>query len=71
MRQRGLDHGCLAAVRYTGLSERTALDRLEADGIIRSCGLAVVAAKIKRAGQRPQGWTWPCTWSAATWTTTS
>jgi hypothetical protein len=46
-------------VRYTDLSERTvrtALDRLEADGIIRPCAPAVVAAKIKRADQRPQGW---------------
>ncbi len=46
-------------VRYTELSERTvrtALDRLEADGIIRPCDPAIVAAKIKRADQRPQGW---------------
>ena len=46
-------------VRYTDLSERTvrtALDRLEAGGIIRPCDPAIVAAKIKRAGQRPQGW---------------
>ncbi|HXT94331.1 MAG TPA: helix-turn-helix domain-containing protein [Trebonia sp.] len=46
-------------VRYTDLSERTvrtALDRLEADGIIRPCDPAIVAAKIKRADQRPQGW---------------
>jgi hypothetical protein len=45
-------------VRYTDLSERTvrtALDRLEADGIIRLCDPAIVAAKIKRADQRPQG----------------
>lgn len=34
----------------------TALDRLEADGIIRPCDLAIVAAKIKRADRRPQGW---------------
>ena len=46
-------------VRYTDLSERTvrtALDRLQAEGIIRPCDPAVVAAKIKRADQRPQGW---------------
>lgn len=46
-------------VRYTDLSERTvrtALDRLAAGGIIRPCDPAVVAAKIKRADQRPQGW---------------
>ncbi len=46
-------------IRYTCLSERTvqtALDRLEADGIIRPCDPAVVAAKIKRADRRPQGW---------------
>jgi DNA-binding transcriptional regulator YhcF (GntR family) len=45
--------------RYTELSERTvrtALDRLEADGIIRPCDPAIVAAKIERADQRPQGW---------------
>jgi len=46
-------------IRYTALSERTvqtALDRLEADGIIRPCDPAVVAAKIKRADRRPQAW---------------
>ncbi len=46
-------------MRYTDLSERTvrtALDRLEAEGIIRPCDPAIVAAKIKRADQRPQGW---------------
>ena len=46
-------------VRYTDLSERTvqtALDRLEAEGIIRPCDPAIVAAKIKRADRRPQGW---------------
>ena len=43
-------------VRYTDLSERTALDRLEAESIIEPCDPAVVAAKIKRADQRPQGW---------------
>jgi hypothetical protein len=46
-------------VRYTDLSERTArtaLDRLEAESIIQLCDPAVVAAKIKRADQRPQGW---------------
>jgi hypothetical protein len=35
---------------------RTALDRLEAESIIQSCDPAVVAAKSKRADQRPQGW---------------
>ena len=46
-------------VRYTDLSERTVrttLDRLQGDGIIRPCDPAIVAAKIKRADQRPQGW---------------
>jgi Helix-turn-helix domain len=46
-------------VRYTALSERTvvtALDRLEAEGVIRPCDPAIVAAKIKRADRRPQGW---------------
>lgn len=46
-------------VRYTDLSERTvrtALDRLEAEGTIQPCDPAVVAAKIKRADHRPQGW---------------
>ena len=46
-------------VRYTGLSERTVrtcLDRLEAGGIIRPCDPDLVAARIKRAGRRPQGW---------------
>jgi Helix-turn-helix domain len=46
-------------VRYTCLSKRTvqtALDRLEAEGIIRPCDPTVVAAKIKRADRRPQGW---------------
>jgi Helix-turn-helix domain len=46
-------------IRYTCLPERTvrtALDRLETDGIIRPCDPAIVAAKIKRADQRPQGW---------------
>jgi Helix-turn-helix domain len=46
-------------VRYTELSERTvrtALDRLEAHGMIRPCDPAVVAAKSKRADHRPQGW---------------
>ena len=49
-------------VRYTDLSERTvrtALDRLEAEGTIRPCDPAVVAAKIKRPDQRPQGWDLP------------
>src|SRR6266581_8448426 len=46
-------------VRYTGLSERTVrtcLDRLEAEGIIRPCDPDIVAARIKRADRRPQGW---------------
>jgi hypothetical protein len=46
-------------VRYTGLSEhtvRTCLDRLEAGGIIRPCNPDLVAARIKRADRRPQGW---------------
>jgi hypothetical protein len=46
-------------VRYTGLSERTVrtcLDRLEAEGIIAPCAPAIVAARIKRADRRPQGW---------------
>jgi hypothetical protein len=46
-------------VRYSDLSERTvrtALDRLQAEGIITPCDAAIVAAKIKRADRRPQGW---------------
>ena len=46
-------------VRYTGLSERTArtcLDRLEAESIIAPCDPGIVAARIKRADRRPQGW---------------
>lgn len=46
-------------IRYTGLSERTVrtcLDRLQHGGLIRPCDPAVVAAKIKRADRRPQGW---------------
>jgi hypothetical protein len=46
-------------VRYTCLAKRTvqtALDRLEAGGIIRPCDPAIVVAKIKRADRRPQGW---------------
>jgi len=46
-------------MRYTGLSERTmraCLGRLEAAGLIRPCDPAVVAARIKRADQRPKGW---------------
>jgi hypothetical protein len=46
-------------VRYTGLSERTAracLDRLVAEAIISPCGPGIVAARIKRADRRPQGW---------------
>jgi Helix-turn-helix domain len=46
-------------VRYTGLSERTVrmcLDRLEAAAIISACDPEIVAAWIKRADRRPQGW---------------
>ena len=46
-------------VRYTGLSERTVrtcLDRLAAEGIISPCDPDIVAARIKRADRRPQGW---------------
>ncbi len=46
-------------VRYTGLSERTVrtcLDRLEAAAIIAPCDPDIVAARIKRADRRPQGW---------------
>ena len=46
-------------VRYTGLAERTVrtcLDRLAAEGIISPCDPDIVAARIKRADRRPQGW---------------
>jgi hypothetical protein len=46
-------------VRYTGLSERTVracLDRLQAEGIISPCDPDIVAARIKCAYRRPQGW---------------
>jgi hypothetical protein len=46
-------------VRYTRLSERTirtALDRLEEAGLIRPCAPEIVAARIRRADRRPQGW---------------
>jgi len=46
-------------VRYTGRSERTVrtcLDRLAAEGIISPCDPDIVAARIKRADRRPQGW---------------
>jgi hypothetical protein len=46
-------------VRYTGLSERTVrtcLDRLEAAGIVSPCDPGIVAARIKRADRRRQGW---------------
>jgi Helix-turn-helix domain len=46
-------------VRYTGLSERTVrtcLDRLGAQSIILPCDPGIVAARIKRADRRPQGW---------------
>jgi Helix-turn-helix domain len=44
---------------YTRLSERTvrkALDMLESFGTIAPCDPEVVAAKIKRADRRPNGW---------------
>lgn len=44
---------------YTHLSERTIreqIDILEAAGIIRPCDPEIVAAYIKRADRRPQGW---------------
>jgi hypothetical protein len=47
--------GVPTLVRYTRLSERhvrTALDRLEAAGVIRPCDPAIVAARIKRADKR-------------------
>ena len=46
-------------VGYTGLSERTVrtcLDRLAAEGIISPCDPGIVAARIRRADRRPQGW---------------
>jgi hypothetical protein len=46
-------------VRYTGLAERavrTCLDRLAAESIISPCDPDIVAARIKRADRRPQGW---------------
>jgi Helix-turn-helix domain len=46
-------------IRYTRLSERTvrtALDRLQAAGIITPCDPGIVAAHIHRADRRPQGW---------------
>lgn len=46
-------------VRYTGLSERTVrtcLDQLAAADIIAPCDPGIVAARIKRADRRPQGW---------------
>jgi Helix-turn-helix domain len=46
-------------VRYTRLSESTvrrALDALEELGLISPSDPAVIAAKIKRADRRPQGW---------------
>jgi hypothetical protein len=46
-------------VRYTALSERTVrtcLDRLEAAELIAPCDPAIVAARIRRADRRPQGW---------------
>ncbi len=35
---------------------RTCLDRLEAEGIITPCDPDIVAARIRRADRRPQGW---------------
>jgi hypothetical protein len=46
-------------VRNTRLSERTVrnvLDRLESAGIISPCDPAIIAAHIRRADHRPQGW---------------
>jgi hypothetical protein len=46
-------------IRYTRLSERTvrtALDRLQAAGLITPCSSEIVAAHIRRADRRPQGW---------------
>ena len=46
-------------VRYTGLAERTVrigLNRLAAAGIIAPCDPGIMAARIKRADPRPQGW---------------
>lgn len=46
-------------VRYTRLSERTvrtSLDRLAESQIIRPCAPEIVAARIRRADRRPQGW---------------
>lgn len=51
--------GIRTLMRYTSLCERAvqnALRRLEEDGIIKPCDPAVIAAKIKRADRRPQGW---------------
>jgi hypothetical protein len=35
---------------------RTCLGRLEAAGIVSPCDPGIVAARIKRADRRPQGW---------------
>ena len=46
-------------VRYTRLSERTvrtALDRLEEAGLVQPCAPEIIAARIRRADRRPQGW---------------
>jgi DNA-binding Lrp family transcriptional regulator len=46
-------------MRYTRLSERTVrttLDRLEEAGVIKPCDPALIAARIKRADQRPKGY---------------
>ena len=46
-------------VRYTRLSERTvrtALDRLEQAGLLKPCAPEIIAARIRRADRRPQGW---------------
>ena len=48
-------------VHYTGLSKRTVrtgMNVLAAEGIIATCDLGSVAARIKRAERRPQGWDW-------------
>jgi hypothetical protein len=42
--------------RAAGGTVRTCLDRLEAEGIISPCDPGIVAARIRRAGRRPQGW---------------
>jgi hypothetical protein len=56
-------------VRYTGLAERTVrtcLDQLAAAGIIAPCDPGIVAARIKRADRRPQGWDLNLSWPGTT-----